>query len=227
MSGARGDLLSGSIGGFTLANGQIGSANSGQPGSLSITSHNIIVGDENTAVLIGNSPYPAASGINCAMRVVSSAGNGYGTTYGAVFDVTGGYYNVALRTDAVIEAAAFHGRYTIVNVTAAGVSWGKVSESNVFIIQGATSANINMPSGAALWQQFGYTMPQGNNPPPDDFRHLMIVTSISSYRVTLNGIYNENGVQENVGMDKGDSIILLLTKLYSTNGSYKIVSRIH
>ena len=227
LSGARGDLLSGSIGGFTLANGQIGSANSGQPGSLSITSHNIIVGDENTAVLIGNSPYPAASGINCAMRVVSSAGNGYGTTYGAVFDVTGGYYNVALRTDAVIEAAAFHGRYTIVNVTAAGVSWGKVSESNVFIIQGATSANINMPSGAALWQQFGYTMPQGNNPPPDDFCHLMIVTSISSYRVTLNGIYNENGVQENVGMDKGDSIILLLTKLYSTNGSYKIVSRIH
>lgn len=227
LDGAEGSLDSGSIGGFTLANGQIGSANSGQPGSLYITSHNIIVGDETTAVLIGNSPYPAAAAINCAMRVVSGAGDGYGTTYGAVFDVTGGYYNVALRTDAVIEAAAFHGRYTIVNVTAANYSWGKVSESNVFIIQGTISANINMPSGAALWQQFGYTMPQGSNPPPDDFCHLMIVTSISSYRVTLNGIYNENGVLENIGMDKGDSIILLLTKLHSTNGSYKIVSRTH
>ena len=78
LDGAEGSLERGSIGGFELANGRIGSeaTASGGGGSLSIYSDMIRVGGTSSYVLIGKNVVPAtASGFTAAGRIINNQTN--------------------------------------------------------------------------------------------------------------------------------------------------------
>lgn len=118
LDGAEGSLERGSIGGFELANGRIGSeaTASGGGGSLSIYSDMIRVGGTSSYVLIGKNVVPAtASGFTAAGRIINNQTNTYGgygfdvSNYGLFIEVSGGTKNYGLKSNAPLMATAFIG----------------------------------------------------------------------------------------------------------------------
>lgn len=217
LDGAEGSLERGSIGGFELANGRIGSETtaSGGGGSLSIYSDMIRVGGTSSYVLIGKNVIPAtASGFTAAGRIINNQTNtnaGYGfdvANYGLFIEVSGGTKNYGLKSNAPLMATAFIGtKIGRLNITG---STYKIdfSQNNIFFIYASSAYNVTLPTESQVASMFGMSSL------PSDFGLMLVFRCLAgSQNVTLTGIYDQNGSVQNYTLDVGDSIILLVAKV--------------
>ena len=217
LEGAEGSLERGSIGGFELANGRIGSeaTASGGGGSLSILSDMIRVGGTSSYVLIGKNVIPASSaGMTSAARIINKQTNtysGYGfdvANYGLYIEVSGGTKNYGLKSNAPLMATAFVGtKIGRLNITG---STYKIdfSQNNIFFIYASSVYNVTLPTESQVASMFGMSSL------PSDFGLMLVFRCLSgSKSVTLTGIYDQNGSVQNYTLAVGDSIILLVAKV--------------
>lgn len=217
LDGAEGSLERGSIGGFELANGRIGSETtaSGGGGSLSIYSDMIRVGGTSSYVLIGKNVIPAtASGFTAAGRIINNQTNtnaGYGfdvANYGLFIEVSGGTKNYGLKSNAPLMATAFIGtKIGRLNITG---STYKIdfSQNNIFFIYASSAYNVTLPDESQVASMFGMSSL------PSDFGLMLVFRClVGSQNVTLTGIYDQNGSVQNYTLAVGDSIILLVAKV--------------
>lgn len=217
LDGAEGSLERGSIGGFELANGRIGSETtaSGGGGSLSIYSDMIRVGGTSSYVLIGKNVIPAtASGFTAAGRIINNQTNtnaGYGfdvANYGLFIEVSGGTKNYGLKSNAPLMATAFIGtKIGRLNITG---STYKIdfSQNNIFFIYASSAYNVTLPTESQVASMFGMSSL------PSDFGLMLVFRClVGSHNVTLTGIYDQNGSVQNYTLAVGDSIILLVAKV--------------
>lgn len=217
LDGAEGSFEKGTIGGFELANGRIGSeaTASGGGGSLSIYSDMIRVGGTNSYVLIGKNVVPAtASGFTAAGRIINNQTNTYGgygfdvANYGLFIEVSGGTKNYGLKSNAPLMATAFIGtKIGMLNITG---STYKIdfSQNNIFFISASNAYNVTLPNESQVASMFGLSSL------PSDFGLMLIFRClVGSKNVTLTGIYGPNGSVQSYTLGVGDSIILLVAKV--------------
>lgn len=217
LDGAEGSLERGSIGGFELANGRIGSeaTASGGGGSLSIYSDMIRVGGTSSYVLIGKNVVPAtASGFTAAGRIINNQTNTYGgygfdvANYGLFIEVSGGTKNYGLKSNAPLMATAFIGtKIGRLNITG---STYKIdfSQNNIFFIYASSAYNVPLPDESQVASMFGMSSL------PSDFGLMLVFRCLAgSKNVTLAGIYDQNGSVQSYTLAVGDSIILLVAKV--------------
>ena len=217
LDGAEGSLERGSIGGFELANGRIGSeaTASGGGGSLSIYSDMIRVGGTSSYVLIGKNVVPAtASGFTAAGRIINNQTNTYGgygfdvANYGLFIEVSGGTKNYGLKSNAPLMATAFIGtKIGRLNITG---STYKIdfSQNNIFFIYASSAYNVILPDESQVASMFGMSSL------PSDFGLMLVFRCLAgSKNVTLGGIYDQNGSVQSYTLAVGDSIILLVAKV--------------
>ena len=217
LDGAEGSLERGSIGGFELANGRIGSeaTASGGGGSLSIYSDMIRVGGTSSYVLIGKNVVPAtASGFTAAGRIINNQTNTYGgygfdvANYGLFIEVSGGTKNYGLKSNAPLMATAFIGtKIGRLNITG---STYKIdfSQNNIFFIYASSVYNVTLPDESQVASMFGMSSL------PSDFGLMLVFRCLAgSKNVTLAGIYDQNGSVQSYTLAVGDSIILLVAKV--------------
>ena len=217
LDGAEGSLERGSIGGFELANGRIGSeaTASGGGGSLSIYSDMIRVGGTSSYVLIGKNVVPAtASGFTAAGRIINNQTNTYGgygfdvANYGLFIEVSGGTKNYGLKSNAPLMATAFIGtKIGRLNITG---STYKIdfSQNNIFFIYASSAYNVTLPTESQVASMFGMSSL------PSDFGLMLVFRClVGSKNVTLAGIYDQNGSVQSYTLAVGDSIILLVAKV--------------
>ena len=217
LDGAEGSLERGSIGGFELANGRIGSeaTASGGGGSLSIYSDMIRVGGTSSYVLIGKNVVPAtASGFTAAGRIINNQTNTYGgygfdvANYGLFIEVSGGTKNYGLKSNAPLMATAFIGtKIGRLNITG---STYKIdfSQNNIFFIYASSAYNVTLPDESQVASMFGMSSL------PSDFGLMLVFRCFAgSKNVTLAGIYDQNGSVQSYTLAVGDSIILLVAKV--------------
>lgn len=217
LDGAEGSLERGSIGGFELANGRIGSeaTASGGGGSLSIYSDMIRVGGTSSYVLIGKNVVPAtASGFTAAGRIINNQTNTYGgygfdvANYGLFIEVSGGTKNYGLKSNAPLMATAFIGtKIGRLNITG---STYKIdfSQNNIFFIYASSAYNAILPDESQVASMFGMSSL------PSDFGLMLVFRCLAgSKNVTLDGIYDQNGSVQSYTLAVGDSIILLVAKV--------------
>lgn len=217
LDGADGSLERGSIGGFELANGRIGSeaTASGGGGSLSIYSDMIRVGGTSSYVLIGKNVVPAtASGFTAAGRIINNQTNTYGgygfdvANYGLFIEVSGGTKNYGLKSNAPLMATAFIGtKIGSLNITG---STYKIdfSQNNIFFIYASSAYNVTLPDESQVASMFGMSSL------PSDFGLMLVFRCLAgSKNVTLAGIYDQNGSVQSYTLAVGDSIILLVAKV--------------
>ena len=217
LDGAEGSFEKGTIGGFELANGRIGSeaTASGGGGSLSIYSDMIRVGGTNSYVLIGKNVVPAtASGFTAAGRIINNQTNTYGgygfdvANYGLFIEVSGGTKNYGLKSNAPLMATAFIGtKIGMLNITG---STYKIdfSQNNIFFISASNAYNVTLPNESQVASMFGLSSL------PSDFGLMLIFRClVGSKNVTLTGIYDQNGGVQSYTLGVGDSIILLVAKV--------------
>lgn len=217
LDGAEGSLERGSIGGFELANGRIGSeaTASGGGGSLSIYSDMIRVGGTSSYVLIGKNVVPAtASGFTAAGRIINNQTNTYGgygfdvANYGLFIEVSGGTKNYGMKSNAPLMATAFIGtKIGRLNITG---STYKIdfSQNNIFFIYASSAYNVTLPDESQVASMFGMSSL------PSDFGLMLVFRCLAgSKNVTLAGIYDQNGSVQSYTLAVGDSIILLVAKV--------------
>lgn len=217
LDGAEGSLERGSIGGFELANGRIGSeaTASGGGGSLSIYSDMIRVGGTSSYVLIGKNVVPAtASGFTAAGRIINNQTNTYGgygfdvANYGLFIEVSGGTKNYGLKSNAPLMATAFIGtKIGRLNITG---STYKIdfSQNNIFFIYASSAYNVTLPDESQVASMFGMSSL------PSDFGLMLVFRCLAGSKdVTLAGIYDQNGSVQSYTLAVGDSIILLVAKV--------------
>lgn len=217
LDGAEGSLERGSIGGFELANGRIGSeaTASGGGGSLSIYSDMIRVGGTSSYVLIGKNVVPAtASGFTAAGRIINNQTNTYGgygfdvANYGLFIEVSGGTKNYGLKSNAPLMATAFIGtKIGRLNITS---STYKIdfSQNNIFFIYASSAYNVTLPDESQVASMFGMSSL------PSDFGLMLVFRCLAgSKNVTLAGIYDQNGSVQSYTLAVGDSIIILVAKV--------------
>ena len=217
LDGAEGSFEKGTIGGFELANGRIGSeaTASGGGGSLSIYSDMIRVGGTNSYVLIGKNVVPAtASGFTAAGRIINNQTNTYGgygfdvANYGLFIEVSGGTKNYGLKSNAPLMATAFIGtKIGRLNITG---STYKIdfSQNNIFFIYASSAYNVTLPDESQVASMFGMSSL------PSDFGLMLVFRClVGSKNVTLAGIYDQNGSVQSYTLAVGDSIILLVAKV--------------
>ncbi len=217
LDGAEGSLERGSIGGFELANGRIGSeaTASGGGGSLSIYSDMIRVGGTSSYVLIGKNVVPAtASGFTAAGRIINNQTNTYGgygfdvSNYGLFIEVSGGTKNYGLKSNAPLMATAFIGtKIGRLNITG---STYKIdfSQNNIFFIYASSAYNVPLPDESQVASMYGMSSL------PSDFGLMLVFRCLAgSKNVTLAGIYDQNGSVQSYTLAVGDSIILLVAKV--------------
>ena len=217
LDGAEGSLERGSIGGFELANGRIGSeaTASGGGGSLSIYSDMIRVGDTSSYVLIGKNVVPeTASGFTAAGRIINNQTNTYGgygfdvSNYGLFIEVSGGTKNYGLKSNAPLMATAFIGtKIGRLNITG---STYKIdfSQNNIFFIYASSAYNVTLPDESQVASMYGMSSL------PSDFGLMLVFRCLAgSKNVTLAGIYDQNGSVQSYTLAVGDSIILLVAKV--------------
>ena len=217
LDGAEGSLERGSIGGFELANGRIGSeaTASGGGGSLSIYSDMIRVGGTSSYVLIGKNVVPAtASGFTAAGRIINNQTNTYGgygfdvSNYGLFIEVSGGTKNYGLKSNAPLMATAFIGtKIGRLNITG---STYKIdfSQNNIFFIYASSAYNVPLPDESQVASMYGMSSL------PSDFGLMLVFRCLAgSKNVTLAGIYDQNGSVQSYTLAVGESIILLVAKV--------------
>ena len=219
---------SGSIGGFTIASGRIGSeaSGSGSGGGLAIYDNLFRVGGNYGYVLFGDNVIPASAGgaFSAAGRIVNNRPNaslsyGFDTAnYGLFIDVSGGTKNFGIDSNAPLKAPAFIGT-KVGSLVFSGSTYSiDLSQQSLFSVYASSSYSVTLPSESSVASQFGYS-----SLPAYFAAVFTFVMRSGSQNITLNSVYNENHSSANITLGAGDVITLMVTKWPSFH--YKVLSR--
>lgn len=199
---------SGTIGGFSIGQGRIGStaSGSGYGGGLAIYEDLFRVGNSVSYVLLGANTFPASSGGTAATgRIVNNTSNSYLNNYGLYVDVKNGYRNYGIWSNASMIAPACIGN-KIKNIYFTGNGYTiDFSQYNIFFVYANGTYNVNLPGSSSVASMFGYSYL------PSDF--ACVFTLIYNYNwgghINIMNVYHQNGGTMNYGMEQGDSLTLL------------------
>lgn len=112
----------GSIGGFTIGSGRIGTQSSATGSSqnhgLSLYDEFIKFADAYATVLMGTNVLPSSlGGVRALMRLENRADNQYSTNYGAIINVTGGLTNLAICAKGALVSDSYTESYGFATYT--------------------------------------------------------------------------------------------------------------
>lgn len=216
------EATSGTIGGFEIGRNRIGAVASqtGSGGSLAIYENFFRVGGDSGCVMLGNDVIPASAGgaFSAAGRVVNRKQNtgaqwGFDTAnYGLFIDVSGGTKNYGVSSNAALIAPSFVGTKAGILTFDSGSYKVDFSQHNVILMYyndpNYSGMNVELPSELSVARQFGLSVL------PDDFAATVTFrVRPGSKRITLQGIYNHNEALVDYGMEAGDSVAVLITKI--------------
>ena len=216
------EATSGTIGGFEIGRNRIGAVASqtGSGGSLAIYENFFRVGGDSGYVMLGNDVIPASAGgaFSAAGRVVNRKQNtgaqwGFDTAnYGLFIDVRGGTKNYGVSSNAALIAPSFVGTKAGILTFDSGSYKVDFSQHNVILMYyndpNYSGMNVELPSELSVARQFGLSVL------PDDFAATVTFrVRPGSKRITLQGIYNHNEALVDYGMEAGDSVAVLITKI--------------
>lgn len=216
------EATSGTIGGFEIGRNRIGAVASqtGSGGSLAIYENFFRVGGDSGYVMLGNDVIPASAGgaFSAAGRVVNRKQNtgaqwGFDTAnYGLFIDVSGGTKNYGVSSNAALIAPSFVGTKAGILTFDSGSCKVDFSQHNVILMYyndpNYSGMNVELPSELSVARQFGLSVL------PDDFAATVTFrVRPGSKRITLQGIYNHNEALVDYGMEAGDSVAVLITKI--------------
>lgn len=214
----------GTIGGFTIGNGRIGSeaTQSGEGGSLAIYSNFFRVGGNDGYVMFGNDVIPGTTGgaFTATGRIVNEHPNTYGNygldqaNYGLFIHVSGGTKNYGIWSNAALMAPSFVNTKAKIltfdpNATSYSVDF---SQANVILMyfkkDKSSGVKVTLPSESSVAEKFGLTEL------PEDFATVVTFrVRAGSLPITLDGIYDHNENLTNYKMAEGDSVTVLISKV--------------
>lgn len=214
----------GTIGGFTIGNGRIGSeaTQSGEGGSLAIYSNFFRVGGNDGYVMFGNDVIPGTTGgaFTATGRIVNEHPNTYGNygldqaNYGLFIHVSGGTKNYGIWSNAALMAPSFVNTKAKIltfdpNATSYSVDF---SQANVILMyfkkDKSSGVEVTLPSESSVAEKFGLTEL------PEDFATVVTFrVRAGSLPITLDGIYDHNENLTNYKMAEGDSVTVLISKV--------------
>lgn len=216
------EATSGTIGGFEIGRNRIGAVASqtGSGGSLAIYENFFRVGGDSGYAMLGNDVIPAsASGAFSAVgRIVNqkqNAGAQWGfdaANYGLFIDVSGGTKNYGISSNAALIAPSFIGTKAGILTFDSGSYKVDFSQCNVILMYyndpNYSGTNVELPGELSVARQFGLSVL------PDDFAATVTFrVRPGSKKITLQGIYNHNEALVDYGMEAGDSVTVLITKI--------------
>lgn len=214
----------GTIGGFAIGNGRIGSeaTQSGEGGSLAIYSNFFRVGGNDGYVMFGNDVIPGTAGgaFTATGRIVNEHPNTYGNygldqaNYGLFIHVSGGTKNYGIWSNAALMAPSFVNTKAKIltfdpNATSYSVDF---SQANVILMyfkkDKSSGVEVTLPSESSVAEKFGLTEL------PEDFATVVTFrVRAGSLPITLDGIYDHNENLTNYKMAEGDSVTVLISKV--------------
>ena len=216
------EATSGTIGGFEIGRNRIGAVASqtGSGGSLAIYEDFFRVGGDSGYVMFGDDVIPASAGgaFSAAGRVVNQKQNvgaqwGFdAANYGLFIDVSGGTKNYGVCSNAALIAPSFVGTKAGILTFDSGSYKVDFSQYNVILMYyndpNYSGTNVELPGELSVARQFGLSVL------PDDFAaSVTFRVRPGSKKITLQGIYNHNEALVDYGMEAGDSVTVLITKI--------------
>lgn len=214
----------GTIGGFTIGNGRIGSeaTQSGEGGSLAIYSNFFRVGGNDGYVMFGNDVIPGTAGgvFTATGRIVNEHPNTHGNygldqaNYGLFIHVSGGTKNYGIWSNAALMAPSFvNTKAKILTFDPNANSYSvDFSQANVILMyfkkDKSSGVELTLPSESSVAEKFGLTEL------PEDFATVVTFrVRAGSLPITLDGIYDHNENLTNYKMAEGDSVTVLISKV--------------
>lgn len=216
------EATSGTIGGFEIGRNRIGAVASqtGSGGSLAIYENFFRVGGDSGYAMLGNDVIPASAGgaFSAVGRIVNQKQNagaqwGFDTAnYGLFIDVSGGTKNYGISSNAALIAPSFIGTKAGILTFDSGSYKVDFSQCNVILMYyndpNYSGTNVELPGELSVARQFGLSVL------PDDFAATVTFrVRPGSKKITLQGIYNHNEALVDYGMESGDSVTVLITKI--------------
>lgn len=216
------EATSGTIGGFEIGRNRIGAVASqtGSGGSLAIYENFFRVGGDSGYAMLGNDVIPASAGgaFSAVGRIVNqkqNAGAQWGfdaANYGLFIDVSGGTKNYGISSNAALIAPSFIGTKAGILIFDSGSYKVDFSQCNVILMYyndpNYSGTNVELPGELSVARQFGLSVL------PDDFAATVTFrVRPGSKKITLQGIYNHNEALVDYGMESGDSVTVLITKI--------------
>ena len=216
------EATSGTIGGFEIGRNRIGAVASqtGSGGSLAIYENFFRVGGDSGYAMLGNDVIPASAGgaFSAVGRIVNqkqNAGAQWGfdaANYGLFIDVSGGTKNYGISSNAALIAPSFIGTKAGILTFDSGSYKVDFSQCNVILMYyndpNYSGTNVELPGELSVARQFGLSVL------PDDFAATVTFrVRPGSKKITLQGIYNHNEALVDYGMESGDSVTVLITKI--------------
>lgn len=216
------EATSGTIGGFEIGRNRIGAVASqtGSGGSLAIYENFFRVGGDSGYAMLGNDVIPASAGgaFSAVGRIVNqkqNAGAQWGfdaANYGLFIDVSGGTKNYGICSNAALIAPSFIGTKAGILTFDSGSYKVDFSQCNVILMYyndpNYSGTNVELPGELSVARQFGLSVL------PDDFAATVTFrVRPGSKKITLQGIYNHNEALVDYGMEAGDSVTVLITKI--------------
>lgn len=216
------DATSGTIGGFEIGRNRIGAVASqtGSGGSLAIYENFFRVGGDSGYAMLGNDVIPASAGgaFSAVGRIVNQKQNadaqwGFdAANYGLFIDVSGGTKNYGISSNAALIAPSFIGTKAGILTFDSGSYKVDFSQCNVILMYyndpNYSGTNVELPGELSVARQFGLSVL------PDDFAATVTFrVRPGSKKITLQGIYNHNEALVDYGMEAGDSVTVLITKI--------------
>lgn len=216
------EATSGTIGGFEIGRNRIGAVASqtGSGGSLAIYENFFRVGGDSGYAMLGDDVIPASAGgaFSAVGRIVNqkqNAGAQWGfdaANYGLFIDVSGGTKNYGISSNAALIAPSFIGTKAGILTFDSGSYKVDFSQCNVILMYyndpNYSGTNVELPGELSVARQFGLSVL------PDDFAATVTFrVRPGSKKITLQGIYNHNEALVDYGMEAGDSVTVLITKI--------------
>ena len=216
------EATSGTIGGFEIGRNRIGAVASqtGSGGSLAIYENFFRVGGDSGYAMLGNDVIPASAGgaFSAVGRIVNQKQNadaqwGFdAANYGLFIDVSGGTKNYGISSNAALIAPSFIGTKAGILTFDSGSYKVDFSQCNVILMYyndpNYSGTNVELPGELSVARQFGLSVL------PDDFAATVTFrVRPGSKKIILQGIYNHNEALVDYGMEAGDSVTVLITKI--------------
>lgn len=216
------EATSGTIGGFEIGRNRIGAVASqtGSGGSLAIYENFFRVGGDSGYAMLGNDVIPASAGgaFSAVGRIVNQKQNAGAqwsfdaANYGLFIDVSGGTKNYGISSNAALIAPSFIGTKAGILTFDSGSYKVDFSQCNVILMYyndpNYSGTNVELPGELSVARQFGLSVL------PDDFAATVTFrVRPGSKKITLQGIYNHNEALVDYGMEAGDSVTVLITKI--------------
>ena len=205
----------GTIGGFEIGYGRIGSTASGtgDGGGLAIYNDLFRVGSSSSYVLFGDDTFPASAGgaFTATGRITNNKYNSYFTNCGVYIDVKNASRNFGIYSNAALLAPALISN-KIKTIVFSGSGYSiDFSQNNLFFIYGTANYSVTLPSESSVASMFGVSSL------PSDFACVFTLVYNYNYgnRITINSVRNHDGNPVNFNMEKGDTLTLICAKFPS------------